>query len=166
MRAIQRAIQIARSGLVTLVILALAQGFALNVAAQTVYKSVDDQGSVIYTDRPTVDQLAERVAGLDIVLTNSGAITGQNDEARKQHAAENVAKQIRQDQDAEKAVLQAKTNEERAANCEVANQRLTKYSEAHRLYREASDGEREYLTDDELDSARTKAARSVDEWCG
>ena len=149
-----------------LVMLAIAQSFALNVTAQTVYKTVDDQGTVIYTDRPTVNHPAEIVAGLDIALTDSGAITGQNDEARKQHAAEYTAQQIRQNQDAEKAVLQAKTNEERAANCEVANQRLTKYSEAHRLYRQTPDGEREYLNDDELDSARTKAARSVDEWCG
>ena len=166
MKAIQRAIQIAGSGLSTLAILAIAQGFVLNVAAQTVYKSVDDQGNVIYTDRPSVDYPVEVVAGLDIALTDSGAIVGQNDEASKQHAAENVAKQIRQNQDAEKVALQAHANEERAANCEIANQRLTKYSEAHRLYRQTSDGAREYLTDDELDSARTKAARTVDDWCG
>ncbi len=166
MRAIQSAIQIAMSGLVTLVMLAIAQGFVLNVTAQTVYKTVDEKGNISYTDRPTVDYRVEIVAGLNIALTDSGAIVGQNDEARKQLAAEHTAQQIRQDQDAEKAALQANADEERAANCEIANQRLTKYSEAHRLYRQTSDGEREYLTDDELDSARTKAVRSVDEWCG
>lgn len=147
-------------------ILAIAQGFALNVTAQTVYKSVDDQGIITYTDRPSLDYSLEVVAGLDIDRTNSRSIVSQNEEAGKQRAAENTANQIRKDQDIEKAALQANVKEERTANCELANQRLSKYSEAHRLYRDKGDGEREYLTDTELDTARTKAARSVDEWCG
>jgi hypothetical protein len=36
---------------------------------------------------------------------------------------------------------------------------------SRRLYREGEDGERDYLSDDELDNARAEAEKSVNEWC-
>ena len=154
-----------RSGVLTLGALALTQAFLLDVTAQTVYKSVDEQGNVTYTDRPPLNMPVETVAGLDIDRTDRAGIANQNEESRKQAVADNAAKQMRADDNAEKAGVDAAMKENRAANCEIANERMTKYSEARRLYHDMGDGEREYLSDAELDAERSKAVRSVNEWC-
>ncbi len=62
--------------------------------------------------------------------------------------------------------LRQQTLAERAAACEKAKQRYESYSQAHRLYSPAADGERVYLSDAEIDQARLEAKQAVDEWCG
>jgi len=42
---------------------------------------------------------------------------------------------------------------------------VTKYTEARRLYRDVGDGEREYLSDAEVDAERSDSVRAVNEWC-
>ena len=164
-----RAIQVARSAVLALGALALAQSLSFSVAAQNVYKTVDAVGNITYTDRPPLKQFngtIERVMGLDIDRTDDDTIRATNEEIGKQRVAEKQAQQIRNVENAEAATLAAAQKEERAANCKHANRRLTKYSEAHRLYRKTEDGGREYLSSAQLDSARTEAVRSVEKWCG
>jgi hypothetical protein len=55
---------------------------------------------------------------------------------------------------------------EREKGCQQARDKLQKYETAHRLYRPGADGQREYLTDEEIDAARVEARKSVDQWCG
>lgn len=167
------AIQVARSAvlaaLYVLGTLALAQSLSFSVAAQNVYKSVDEAGYITYTDRPPLNQVngvVELVTGLDIDRTDDDTIRATNEEIGKQRVAEKQAQQIRNVENAEAATLAAAQKEERAANCKRANRRLTKYRETPRLYRETDDGGREYLSSTELDSARTEAILSVEEWCG
>jgi hypothetical protein len=54
---------------------------------------------------------------------------------------------------------------ERAENCRIARDRAQRYSVAHRLYRTLPSGEREYLTDAEIDKAKAQAAADVGRWC-
>ena len=57
------------------------------------------------------------------------------------------------------------TPEERAANCEIARERAQGYAEAHRMFREQEDGERIYLSAEEIDETRAAAEADVAEWC-
>jgi hypothetical protein len=141
------------------------QGVTLSATAQTVYKSVDEQGNVTFTDRPTASQPAEAVQGLDIQGTDNLLVAAQNSDGQKRSNAQDAVKQVRNEQDGEAAGITAQDTEERAANCKIAEGRFKKYAEARRLYKSTADGEREYLTDAELDSARENAAMSVEEWC-
>ena len=133
--------------------------------AQTVYKSVDEAGTVTFTDRPVDGQSQEAVKDLDIVATDLGQITADNAAAAEQAGYDEVADEIRETQSQEDKELQAALSDQRAAACRAANARLEKYSNARRLYRELPDGEREYLNDAELDAERADAARAVDELC-
>ena len=54
---------------------------------------------------------------------------------------------------------------EREANCKASRDRVAKYSTAMRLYRPGPNGERVYLTSEELDVERADAQRAVDQWC-
>jgi catalase len=145
--------------------LLLTQAFLLDVSAQNVYKMIDEQGTVIYTDRPPANMPVETVAGLDIARTDADGISNQNEESRKQAAADKAAAQMRATQNAEEAGMKAAVSETRKVNCEEAQKQVTKYSEARRLYRDVGDGEREYLSDAEVDAERSKSVRSVNEWC-
>jgi hypothetical protein len=59
----------------------------------------------------------------------------------------------------------ARNAERRVKNCEIAQDRVERYEISHRLYRTTPDGEREYLSDAEIDEARTRAQADVQEWC-
>ena len=54
---------------------------------------------------------------------------------------------------------------EREAFCAAAKDRMAKYGSAQRLYKPGPDGERIYLTDEELDVERANASRAVDQSC-
>jgi hypothetical protein len=142
----------------------------LNAAAQTVYRVIDEDGNVAYTDRPPSAQEAGdrpvETMRLQIKLTDPATVAANREQARDTAEADAIAGGIRDAQAAEDQAEQARREQQRAANCDVAKQRFKKYSEARRLYRDLGEGEREYLSSDEIDSERVSAARAVDEWCG
>jgi hypothetical protein len=148
--------------------LLLIAGLSTSVSAQNVYKTVDDLGNVEFTDRPPMGadtRPVERVKGLDIEPVDNQKIKAENLQATEQNGKAQAAQKARQVSDAEGAVEQQALNQERVANCKSAKARLTMYQENGRIYRTGDDGEREYLTSDEVDSVRTEAASSVKQWC-
>jgi len=60
----------------------------------------------------------------------------------------------------------AELRAQRQKNCEVARETQQRYAISHRLFRTNAAGEREYLSDPEIDQARAKAATDVEDWCG
>ena len=98
------------------------------------------------TDRQALQSRLGRKSDLDQATT-----------IREQHEAGEAeeANQTRQE-----------TAARRAENCRLAQERLTTYSEASRLYKTTEDGERVYLSDEELDATRADAIRAVSDWCG
>ena len=142
-----------------LVILAAAAGSP----AAAVYRWVDAEGQVHYSDTP--QRNAERIE-IESRPTDPELVRARENQA----AALRAERELRTTQQAEDTTAQANDAErvaaERAANCETARQRLATYETAHRLYRPMADGEREYLSDEELDAARAEARLAVEEWCG
>ena len=129
-----------------------------------VYRWIDRDGVPHFTDRPPSDANAE-MTGIRSQRTDPSAV-----QARVQQQTETAteAAQRREDSDEEReaaAEQRAETRAQRKANCQQARERLQTYSTARRLYRPLPDGEREYLTDDEIDAARSGAQQDVDEWC-
>lgn len=138
-----------------------------------IYRSIGENGEVVYSDLPTASGESERVT------VNVPAPGRSADRA----AASRPATSRSEPSDAESAeaapgtpgsalnaqVPRESTPEEiaedRARNCEYARQMQATYSTAHRLYRNGPDGERVYLSDEELASARTKAESDVAAWC-
>jgi hypothetical protein len=133
----------------------------------SVFVWTDKDGTPHYQDRPPEnDPTAAREMSLRYKLTDSEAIAATDKQASEQRAS---ASQREQEQAKEAATTQAEKDKllsEREKGCATAKERLEKYDTAHRLYRPGPDGERIYLTDEEIDSARAEARRTVDEWCG
>ena len=131
--------------------------------ADTVYRAVDSEGQPIYADRPLEGY--HEAFELDIRHSSSAAI-------RQQQAANAEARKIagiRELQDEQIANEAAETDAaiaaQNAANCAAAKERAEKYNTHRKLYKPLPNGEREYLSDAELDAVRAEAANTVAEWC-
>ena len=142
--------------------------FALVLAAgahaSEVYRTKDAKGQPVYTDKPVMLP-AER---LDVKTSSTDVVEARQryDEQMKRYSeadkaqAEVAAKAA----DAQKA--KELTAEDRAKRCQEARQRYESYMNARRLYEPgATEGERRYLTDTEIDAARERAKKTMEEFC-
>lgn len=129
---------------------------AAPVAAADVYKSVAEDGTVVYSDRPQ--------AGAQLVDVNAPYIGG-GPQPRPSLTADEEPEEQAQPAAGEDEPSAAERAETRAQNCELARERRETYMTSHRLYRNTESGEREYLSSAEIDEARAQAAADVEQWC-
>jgi hypothetical protein len=137
----------------------LLAAVALPLFAAEVYRSFDADGNVVYSDRPG-DQGSERIfvatpspsSSPRPALTNEGATpaSAQPEVLGGQIVVERTPAEIAA---------------ERQRNCTAARERADRYKVSQRLFRTLPNGEREYLSDAELDEARAKADADVASWC-
>jgi hypothetical protein len=125
--------------------------------AAEVYRSVDSQGNFVYSDRP-------ESGGVPVTIRVARATTPVRAPVSAADAAANQAANQPSDETVRKAEA-AQDAEDRAANCAAARERNERYSVSHRLFRIGSNGEREYLNDAEIDTARNEAAAAISRWC-
>ena len=147
----------------SLTLTAAALAFCAGAVHADVYMFKDAQGNVQYTDKPPTlpaERLNVQSRKTDVVEVQAReqaemAQLKAADQARTQTAA------ARADQKAA-AELTAKDKAER---CTKARERYEKYSMSQRLYENQPNGERRYLSDAELDAARSSAKSTMDEFC-
>ncbi|MDX1402883.1 MAG: DUF4124 domain-containing protein [Woeseiaceae bacterium] len=146
-----------RQVLATLLLLALA-----GHASGQIYKVTDEDGNVHFTDKPVGEQ-AERVA-ISSRRTNpervQAAVDARAEAAAK--AAEEAAQATPQGPTEEE--LQAR-REERAKQCQKYRERLQRFVQSRRIYREDENGERVYLSEEEMQETRENAENKVQEYC-
>jgi hypothetical protein len=132
-------------------------------AEKEVFRWVDENGVVYFSDRP-LDPRAEPT-GLFYEPTDPQQVAKQ---LMREEYAENKAKAAAAEQaetDAEEATRLAEEARTRDLQCNAARERLNVYTTAPRLYETLPGGERRYLTDDELTTAREQAKADVKQWC-
>lgn len=131
-------------------------------AAGQIYKWTDEEGNVHFTDKPVVEE-AERVA-IQSRRTNpervQATVQARADAAAK--AAEEKAAATPQGPTEEE--LQARL-EERAKKCATYRERLQRFVQSRRIYREDENGERVYLSEEEMQEARETVENQVQEYC-
>jgi len=134
------------------------------LAEQEVFRWVDDNGIVHYSDRP-MDPDAE-ATGLVYNNTDPAQLREQQMRAWEQQQQQ-AARSTEQTEEAEQErVTQAERARQRESGCQAARDRLERYSTAQKLYQELPDGERRYLTADEITEERDLAVMDVENWCG
>lgn len=137
---------------------------AAGAHAGEVYKTTDEQGRPVYTDKPPslpAERLHVQSATTDVV-----EVQKRYDAQMKQYgtADKTEADAAKKAADARKA--QEMTAEDRAKRCIDARQRYESYMNARRLYEPGTaEGERRYLDSAEIDAARANAKQSMDELC-
>jgi len=143
------------------VIAALGLAMVTVAARADVYRVVDSQGQVQYTDR--------WVPGAELIKTehsHTSSPTPSSSDAQKPYAAANARIAAQQsEQQASQAVAQD-VAAKRAEQCKAAKERYDKDIEARRIYKPGKDGEKEFLTDEQIDQERLQARQEMQQVCG
>jgi hypothetical protein len=148
----------------TLFIVTLTAALAAGPAAADVYKFKDEKGNVLYTDKPSTlpaERLNIQSQKTDVVALQAR----QQEEQKRQQDADRAQQQqpaAAQPTDQQAAQPTAK---DKADRCTKARERYDSYMNSQRLYEALPDGQRRYLSDDELDAARASAKASMDVMC-
>jgi Domain of unknown function (DUF4124) len=145
-----------------IVMIALAP---LSVAFADVYRSIDAQGHVLYSDTPTPGAQLVRTTGAHHSLMSGFTDTPV---ASAKPAAPAAKGDDQHDAKAEQAAARSVQNDvaqTRAEQCKKAQDAYEKSVQARRIYNVGADGERTYLSDEEADKARVNNKLQVDELC-
>jgi hypothetical protein len=137
---------------------AIALAVAPAAMAQ-LYKSVDKDGRVIYTDQPPSTDA--KVLNIPKSVTDapspskSYVAQDKENEKKKKDAADKAAK----------AGDPAKKAQEDQARCAQARSAYQMYADGGRIFKNNEKGERVFLSDAEIESERARSRREMDEAC-
>lgn len=134
--------------------------------AADVYRYVDEQGRTHYTDRPVLGAvLVTRSNAIPPAAAAQAAATNRN-ATNTQLAASNQRIAEGNTSARAAATVQKDLADSRAERCKKAREDYRQTIESRRLYREAADGKRTYLSDAELAQARVDSYKTVESVCG
>ena len=134
------------------------------LASAVVYKWIDAQGKVQYGDRPPDGVHAQIVEGLGNNRSARSEPSRPASAASSQPARSAPQAKSAQDDGIKKAVDDdvAQVKEKQCADAQARYKNLI---EGRKLYKAGADGERQYLTSEEIDAERLNAKRDVDTTC-
>lgn len=149
-------------------LIAVLAGVLASAAAPAgdIYKYVDETGKTLYTDKPIPGavrvstgmqrppEAAQRAAATQHADTNN-QLAASNQRIAQGQSDSRIAAQVAHDLEAT-----------RTERCKTARSNYQQVLNTRRLYTEKPDGNRTYLTDDELVKARVDAAKAVESICG
>ena len=139
--------------------LALSSG----MASADVYKYTDAKGVIHYTDKP--ETLPAQRLSVQSQRTDTVAVQARTEEELRRAQQSADTQQKSSSERAEQKAADELTAKDKAERCTKARERYDMYMNSQRLYKPGTDGERTYLNDAELDSARNAAKVSMDELC-
>jgi hypothetical protein len=128
-----------------------------------IYTWIDDDGGIHYEDRPTEEQVVQRV-GIDSRATDNEAVYAQTQarlEAKAvadQVAAEAPATMSRKEVRAEK--------EKRQQQCQSFRNKKDEFLRARALYNEDENGERVYQDESQRQATMNRIEDQIREYCG
>jgi hypothetical protein len=137
----------------------------LCAAMGDIYRSVDAQGHVQYSDTPSPG--AQLVSSSDPHPASSPAATppaATSSPPPPPSRNEQISQRIAQQEAAE--AVERDTSEAHSKQCKQAQQNYQQSIEARRLFKAGADGERQYLTDDEADQQRVNNRLAMETACG
>jgi hypothetical protein len=132
-----------------------------SLASAVVYKWTDAQGKLQYGDRPPDGVHAEVV---ELLGTHASTPRNASTPAQASSSAQTAAKPTPKDVEDRKAIAQD-VSQVKDKQCTDAQERYKKLIEGRRLYKAGPDGERQFMTSEEIDTERLNAKRDVDTIC-
>jgi hypothetical protein len=135
------------------------------LASAVVYKWIDVQGKVQYGDRPPDGVHAEIVEGLGSHGTRSEQARPPVASATSSQPAGSAPPAKSAQDDGTKKAVDNDVAQVKDKQCADAQARYKSLIEGRRLFKAGTDGERQYLTADEIDAERLNAKRDIDTIC-
>jgi hypothetical protein len=144
---------------VALALLALACPI-LPLHAQEVYKSVDADGHVVYSDRASTKTAPKTAVHVDQPEPTEVARLAKEQELLK---AEDIQRQKQEALDARSKTL---ADQRKQNACQNARNYYFRLKDSGRLYQRDADGNRIYYSDADADAVREQARRAMTSACG
>jgi hypothetical protein len=135
------------------------------LASAVVYKWIDVQGKLQYGDRPPDGVHAEIVEGLGNRGSRSEQARPPAAPAASLPPARSVPQAKSAQDDSVKKAVDDDVAQVKEKQCADAQARYKSLIEGRKLYKAGADGERQYLTSEEIDAERINAKRDVDTVC-
>ena len=133
---------------------------AATLQAQEVYKSVDANGHVVYSDRGTTKSAPKTSVHVDQPDPTEVARLAREQELLK---ADDLA---RSHQEAIEDKTRTAQQKKKQAACDSARTRYYPKKDAARLYKRDTDGSRVYYSDEDADAMRQQARQAMSAACG
>jgi Domain of unknown function (DUF4124) len=137
----------------------------LSAALADVFKSVDAQGHVQYSDTPTPGAQLVRMNSQRVPIQSSASSAAST--TRASTAVTQSGDQVHQqlEQEAAAREVQNQVAQTRADQCKQATDIYNQSVQARRIYTTGPDGAREFLSDDEAAKARVAHKIEMDAAC-
>lgn len=135
----------------------LALALAAPAVAGDIYKSVNDKGVVVYSDKPPYP--GAKPIGIHSRPTDPEVVAAERARLMGTEGEQPPAPEATPTPDPEAQAAQ------RDEQCRLARERAAKYASSQRLYEPLPDGGRRYLTDEELTQARDEAQQAIVRFC-
>jgi tRNA A37 methylthiotransferase MiaB len=135
---------------------------AVNPAHADIYKSVDAQGHVVYSDRATTP------AAQKTDVTIQAPKQEEVDRLARQQAILKVVENQRKQQELAGQQLTAQNQQQqhnRQVLCQAARERYYAVRDANHLFHRDADGNRVYLSDSEADARRVELQQAMNTAC-
>jgi hypothetical protein len=130
------------------------------MAGAVVYRWVDAQGKILYGDRPPDGVHAEVV---ELLGTHVARTTSTKDSPQSSRTG--TKNDAQQDDASTKKAVDSDVQQVKEQQCAAAQEQYKKLIEGRRIYKTGADGERQYLTSEEIDTQRADAKREIDATC-
>lgn len=150
-----------------IILLALLAGFCLTAQAEQLYKWVDADGKVHYTDQPPPAKAQTKP--LNIKSQSSAPAQAAEGKPAAKTAAEKEQEFRKRRVEAEEAGAKREKEQAEAKqkeqNCAAARGNLRMLQEGGRVAQYDAKGEKVYLEDADRQQAVARAQKEVDSWC-
>jgi hypothetical protein len=128
--------------------------------AQEVYKSVDADGHVTYSDRGNTKNAPKTSLKVEQGDPAEAARLAKEQQLLKAEDAQRTR------QDAEDARNKAAADRQHETACTNARNSFNRLKDSNRLFKVEADGSRSYYSDEEADALRAQAQRAMTAACG
>ena len=140
--------------------LALIAALANPAGADQVYKTVDAQGRVTYSDRPTAPTAKKTE------ITVQQADPAEAERLAKENQVLKSEDDLRKKQQANDDKAKAQQDKAKQAKCQVARDQYNAIKENGRMFHRDADGNKIYYSDTEADAKRETARQVMTLACG
>jgi Domain of unknown function (DUF4124) len=127
-----------------------------------VYKTVDEHGNIVYTDRPSSPDMRKSTVRFHEPSEKDLALVEQQSKAAR------AAESARLQQTAASSIArtqQANAEKEKQARCDNARNYYNRLQDASRIYQLDTQGNRVFLPDPEAEAKRTEAREAMETAC-
>ncbi|MGH8230764.1 MAG: DUF4124 domain-containing protein [Steroidobacteraceae bacterium] len=149
--------------------IAILIGLPLTATTADVYRSVDSQGHVQYSDTPTPGSQLVHINNQRIPVrseasdTATASSTGASKPPTLTQTSNSIHDQL--EQEAAERAVQNDLAQTRADQCKKATDAYNASVQARRIFKAGPNGERQFLSDDEAEKQRLSNKVAMDEAC-